>query len=248
MNSTILVVNADDFGFSADMNAAIEEGHRAGRITHTTLMVDGAEVEGALAISRRNPGLGVGLHLDLCPAVGFYSLPYEEMRKNLSSPGMLERVAGEVRRQIARFQSFGLEFTHMDGHRHFHALPEVFETVVETAAAHGLKTLRLSKDWLLPRTPSVYWDEDFLGRARALLDARGIAYPDHFVFGWHGYSAASFQPGVNELMVHVGYQDEFYFREHQWLSSGELWRDIRESGIQVRSYRDLIGCPPPGLP
>ena len=93
MNGKTLVINADDLGFSRDINSTIEEGHRAGKISNATLMVDGAEAADGVAVALRNPGLGVGLHLDLCRAIGFYDLPYARMRENLSSAEMQAKVA-----------------------------------------------------------------------------------------------------------------------------------------------------------
>jgi predicted glycoside hydrolase/deacetylase ChbG (UPF0249 family) len=238
-----LIVNADDLGFAADINAAIEELHQAGRITNATLMVDGACVHEALGVIRRNPGLGIGLHLDLCPALGLYSLPYQTMREAARTPEMQARVAAEVDRQIVSFRSLGLDFTHMDGHRHFHALPEVFSTVIDVAAAHGLKTIRLSKDWIMPRTPSVFWDERFFLDAIGLLERYGIRYSENFVFGWRPYTEVDFRPGWNELMVHVGRAAEEYLREYALIASPEFERRIQASGVQLKSYRDLGGEP-----
>ncbi len=241
MDARVLVINADDLGFSADINSTIEEGHRAGCITNATFMVEGKDVEGGLAVIRRNPKLGIGLHLDLCPVLGFYQRPYQEIRESLSNEETRRKVAGEVTRQIERFQGFGLEFTHLDSHRHFHALPEIFSLVVETAAAHGLRSIRLTKDWILPKTPSVYWTDEFLGSAIELLRRHNIIFPDNFVYGANEYSAATFAPGLNELMVHVAYQDEYFFREYKRVAAEDFWKGIREAGIQVSSYRELLG-------
>lgn len=239
MDAKILVINADDLGFSADINAAIEEAHRAGRVTSASLMVDGKEIDGALAVLGRNSKLGAGLHLDLCPAIGFYNLPYQEMRENLLSADGRETVAREVERQIQRFKGFGLEFTHMDGHRHFHALPEIFSTVVEVAVAQGLRTIRWTKDWILPRTPSVYWDEESYCSATGLLKSHGVIYPGKFVYHWKEYSVTSFEPGINELMVHVGYEDSFYLGEYQRIMSDVFPRELEDAEMQLRSYRDI---------
>jgi predicted glycoside hydrolase/deacetylase ChbG (UPF0249 family) len=235
-----LIVNADDLGFTPDINAAIEELHRAGRVTNASLMVDGEHLEDALQVIRRNPRLAIGLHLDLCPVVGFYRLPYQQMRANLASPEMQAVVAEEVIRQITRFQELGLEFTHMDGHRHFHALPELFRVVVETAAARGMKTIRLSKHWVLPRTPSVFWDDTMESEASTLLAQHGIAYANNMIYGWKDYSAADFGPGWNELIVHVGYNDEHYLREYKLVSSDDFRQRVEDSGAQLKSFRDLV--------
>lgn len=239
MNPKFLVVNADDLGFSHDMNAAIEELHRAGRISNTSLMVDGDCLDEAMAIVARNPKLGIGLHLDLAAVIGFKQIPYEEMRANLRQPEAQAAVVAEVTRQITRYKELGLEFTHLDGHRHFHALPELFEVVIETAVAHGLKTVRLTNSWLLPRTPSVFWDEGYLRRAEGLLARHGVRYVDRFVYGCNEYGAGDFVPGWNELMVHVGYDDEFYSREYRLLASDAFARILKESAVELKTYRDL---------
>ena len=38
----LLIVNADDFGFTRDVNDGIVEAHRAGILTSTTLMASAA--------------------------------------------------------------------------------------------------------------------------------------------------------------------------------------------------------------
>ena len=238
MTAKILVINADDFGLSADMNSAIERLHRAGRVSNATLMVYGPAVEEALSIVRRNPNLCVGLHLDLCEVLGLYRTGYAQMRENLARDAeLLRKAADEVDRQITAFKGFGLEFSHMDGHRHFHALPEVFPTVVKVAVDHGLRSLRLSKDWILPRTPSLFWDEDYLAYARDLLRGLGVVYPDHFVLGWKEYSLTDFRDGLNELMVHVGLEDESYRREYELLLSPGFLEGLKD--LSLTSYREL---------
>ena len=60
-----LIVNADDFGLSASVNAGIVHAHVAGIVTSTTLLANGAAFVEAVALARRHPTLGVGVHLDL---------------------------------------------------------------------------------------------------------------------------------------------------------------------------------------
>src|ERR1700691_5844034 len=60
-----LIVNADDFGFTRDVNEGIIETHRNGILTATTLMANGAAFDHAVALARENPSLDVGCHLVL---------------------------------------------------------------------------------------------------------------------------------------------------------------------------------------
>ena len=60
-----LIVNADDFGFTRDVNEGIVEAHRHGILTATTLMANGDAFDHAVALARENPSLDVGCHLVL---------------------------------------------------------------------------------------------------------------------------------------------------------------------------------------
>jgi predicted glycoside hydrolase/deacetylase ChbG (UPF0249 family) len=60
-----LIVNADDFGASPEINAAVIRAHREGILTSASLMVGGAAFEEAVALAREHPTLGIGLHLTL---------------------------------------------------------------------------------------------------------------------------------------------------------------------------------------
>src|SRR6266403_4871890 len=60
-----LIVNADDFGRSADINEAVIRAHREGILTSASLMVNEPGFEEAVTLARENPRLGVGLHLTL---------------------------------------------------------------------------------------------------------------------------------------------------------------------------------------
>ena len=60
-----LVVNADDFGFTPDVNAGILEAHRYGILSATTLMANGDAFDDAVRLARETPTLDIGCHLVL---------------------------------------------------------------------------------------------------------------------------------------------------------------------------------------
>jgi len=66
-----LVTNADDFGFTRDVNEGIVYGYRDGILTATTIMATGAAFDHAVSLARDNPGLDIGVHLVLVGAEGF---------------------------------------------------------------------------------------------------------------------------------------------------------------------------------
>src|ERR1700730_2460373 len=60
-----LIVNADDFGITENVNRGILDTHRDGIATSTTLLANGRTFEAAAAASKRFHRLGIGVHLDL---------------------------------------------------------------------------------------------------------------------------------------------------------------------------------------
>ncbi len=127
-----LIVNADDFGASTGTNRAIVECHRRGVLTSTSLMVNGAAVEQAVAFSRANPRLSVGLHWDL--------IGEDEREFDFTDE---RAVRDEFHAQLERFQTLmGRPPTHIDSHRHIHTKDDLRELFAELAAPLGVPLRR----------------------------------------------------------------------------------------------------------
>lgn len=131
-----LIVNADDFGLTAGINAGIVQAHLHGIVSSTTLMVHGAAADEAAAWARQHPALGVGLHIDLWEHVlqgGHWVRTYEHCA------GDADAVRAELERQLVRFRSLvGREPDHVDTHQHVHRQPPVGDVVRAFAQQHGL--------------------------------------------------------------------------------------------------------------
>jgi predicted glycoside hydrolase/deacetylase ChbG (UPF0249 family) len=114
-----LVVNADDFGLSAGVNAGIVRAHVEGIVTSTSLMVHGAAAEAAAEAAAQLPRLAVGLHVDLAEwecVDGDWRAVYE--RVDTADP---VAVGAELEDQLRRFcQLVGREPSHLDSHQHVH--------------------------------------------------------------------------------------------------------------------------------
>lgn len=131
-----LILTADDFGYDRRINAAVLKAYKEGVLRHASLMVDREGAAEAAEIARKNPGLGVGLHLELCrsqPAL--WGLRYFFL------PAFRRKIEPEIRRQIERFLSLGLAPSHVDGHFNIHVHPAIFPVLA-----------RLCREYRIPRT------------------------------------------------------------------------------------------------
>lgn len=149
-----LIVNADDFGFTRDVNSGILEAHRRGILTATTLMGNGRAFEDAVGLSREAPDLDVGCHLVL---VGGQSLLDGRDYPN-SVPQLIRAILRrdirpyeELRAQVLRITGAGVRPSHLDTHKHTHLFPPVLDAVARLSEEFGIRWVRRPFD--LPITP-----------------------------------------------------------------------------------------------
>jgi chitin disaccharide deacetylase len=141
-----LVVNADDFGFTRDVNQGIIEAHQQGILTATTLMANGDAFEDAVRLARENPDLDVGVHLVL---IGGGALAARRSELPRTVPRLLAAIASrrihiydELAAQVRRILDTGLALTHIDTHKHTHLAPAVLDAVARVAEEFGIPWVR----------------------------------------------------------------------------------------------------------
>ncbi len=207
-----LVVTADDFGLSPEVNEAVEMGHRQGILTSASLMVGAPAAKDAVERARRLPHLHVGLHLAVVDA--HPSLPLREVAGLLDPEGRLptnlpaagvrfffqpavrRELAREIRAQFEAFRATGLTLDHVNAHHHMHLHPTVAGLIVRVGRDFGLKAVRVPDEpaGILARAgdpPHNRMGRRLVGWWAALLRARllraGLTCNDH-VFGlaWTG--------------------------------------------------------------
>lgn len=221
-----LVTNADDFGFTRDVNAGIVEAHERGILTATTLMANGAAFDDAVRLARANPSLDVGVHLVLVQGRSLAG-PERELPETLTAllaalaRGRI-RVYEELEAQILRVLDAGLRPTHLDTHKHTHLLPPVLDAVARLGERYGIPWVRRPFDLPMKGRPAgVPWSKLATARALGLLRARfhsvltrrGCRTTDHFAgFAMTGRFRTAelvalirqLPPGSTEFMCHPG--------------------------------------------
>jgi predicted glycoside hydrolase/deacetylase ChbG (UPF0249 family) len=146
-----LIVNADDFGFTRDVNAGIVEAHRGGILTATTLMANGDAFEDAVRLARETPSLDVGCHLVLVQGRSVLD-PSRELPQDLT--GLIRALMGrelpvyeEARAQVRKIVAAGIHPSHIDSHKHTHLLPPVLDAVARVAREFGIPWVRRPFDF-----------------------------------------------------------------------------------------------------
>ena len=222
-----VIVTADDFGLSPEVNAAVEQAHQQGVLTAASLMVGERAVPEAVAIARRNPSLAVGLHLTLTdgtpilPSNRIPALvgPRGHFRDDMAGLGLVlatsaaarQQLAAEIAAQFVAFHATGLPCAHLDAHKHYHLHPIIGAIACRVAAAAGVPRVRVP--WeppsLVPGAPRALWPMAALLRRTATR--HGLWATDRVVgLAWSGAFTADrllsvlsrLLPGSTEIYLH----------------------------------------------
>lgn len=220
-----LVVNADDFGFTPDVNEGIVEAHLHGILTATTLMANGAAFADAVQRAGETPTLDIGCHLVLIGGDSLVSgRPFPR-----SVPQLVAALAKreihpyeELSAQVQRILNAGIRPTHLDTHKHTHLAPPVLDAVARIGEEFGIRWVRRPFDFPLNALRGgIPWIKRATSLSMGLvrrqfhrvLERRGCRTTDHFAgFQITGRFRtaelvellAAIPPGSTELMCHPG--------------------------------------------
>jgi predicted glycoside hydrolase/deacetylase ChbG (UPF0249 family) len=130
-----IIINADDFGMSKEINEGILFAHKQGLITSASIMA-GPEKNHAIELAKKHK-LPCGVHLyggEKAHLIFIKSLISRKFRNNLRD--RFENQILDLKKEI--------EIKHLDSHKHIHMFPPIFDIVSALAKKHNLR-LRLSK-------------------------------------------------------------------------------------------------------
>ena len=157
-----LIVNADDFGYSDEINGAIAECFARGYCASTSIMANMPGFEAACAIAHRDGLLDrVGVHLVLtegepltqpirqcprfCDSSGRFCLTRKQRVWRLSKSEKAA-VAEELQAQVTRCRTFGLPLAHADTHQHVHEEWGILPVVIDVCQREGIRQIRIARN------------------------------------------------------------------------------------------------------
>jgi predicted glycoside hydrolase/deacetylase ChbG (UPF0249 family) len=158
-----LIVNADDFGLSASVNAAVIRAHRDGILTTASLMVNEPgfrrrrEIRQGKCKTRRRSAPDSAARP--CRAAAAKNpRPRQRARRiqqfarrcrhGIFFQAQFARgqLHAEIHAQFEKFHSTGLPLDHVNGHLHLHLHPVIFKILMEDSEKLGIRHLRLTRD------------------------------------------------------------------------------------------------------
>ena len=160
-----IIVNADDFGLSVEVNSAIAEAFEKGLIDRTTLMVNMPAAGEAMKLAEEK-GFSdrVGLHLNLtsgrplsaaisrdpvmCNNAGEFTADFaRNMKTRFFLPGRTRSaVEEEIRAQFDMYENLGGTLWHIDSHHHVHTDPSVWRILKRVFADRPVSSVRLGRN------------------------------------------------------------------------------------------------------
>ena len=264
-----LIVNADDFGRTCDINRGILHAFRYGIVSSASLLANFEAFEQAVDMAKKFH-LPVGIHFNLTEgrpvseSTDVASLVDSQGRFFKKNTFMLYLMQGrisehdvrtELSAQLSRCINAGLKQDHYNSHHHIHILPMIGRVCRECAAEFGIiNTRRVSRP--LPgqsmRSTSQQW--------LAFFAESKLSFPPESRMFW-GFELMNkgdkravlkntlrqLQPGAHELMCHPGFfSDEnigLYnlerFDELQALCHESIAEQVADSNIQLHSFEEL---------
>ncbi|NLX02404.1 MAG: ChbG/HpnK family deacetylase [Syntrophomonadaceae bacterium] len=240
-----LIINADDFGLAPGVNQAIIDLHQAGVVTSTSLMVTMPGFKDAVKRVRHAPTLGVGLHFNLSEGVPI--APANWIPSLVDHKGEFSNNLGwdesdvmtELKAQMQRLQSAGINPTHIDSHGFIQKRMAVCRPMLILARTLNLPMRRTGWEPVarINSHPGVvdkfYSNVYFEGNGKSLLLDNLHSVPD----------------GTSELICHPGYVDEHLPKVSTWtkvreiegrvLADPEVLQTIRALKIRLINYSQV---------
>jgi predicted glycoside hydrolase/deacetylase ChbG (UPF0249 family) len=219
-NARLLIIHSDDLGMSHSVNRATFEALEKGWITSSSILVPCPWFPEVVHFAQSHPNADLGIHLALnsewtnyrwspltarekVPSLvdqeGYMPLDETVVAKQARPP----EAALELQAQIDRAQAAGIHLSHLD--THMTALVgtlDLFHVYQQMGQKYRLPIL--VGDYKIPAGVTLTEKENLVQRVIGIEP--GVAAKDWV--DWYKKTLAALKPGIYEMIVHLGYDDE----------------------------------------
>ena len=159
-----LVITADDFGLSPELDAGIRSACVKGVVTHVSLVANGESTEDAVRLLAAHSGITAGVHLNLTDgrpltdrsglaalldSRGYFKGSHWHAGAVILSRSFLRpSIELEYRAQIEKILALGIRPVQLNSHGHLHAVPALFDMVLRLASEYGIRNVRCMEERL----------------------------------------------------------------------------------------------------
>lgn len=254
-----LIVTADDFGYSRNVNRAIIKCFKEGIVTSTCLLANTKYFDESVKLLKQNK-VDVGIHINLTefkPLTEAKTLidksgnfihkaKWLDGHYDNADPNEIER---EIEAQIKRLISLGLKITHMNGHNHIHIFPKVIDAASRMAKKYNIKYLRLPIENKASKDSFAALIEKLSKTAESKILKNNLKATDAFygIDGMHNMNLGKFSEilkslneGTSELMVHPAYIDESGDKFHQSVQREKEIKLLTSSNVKQLIAKNKI--------
>ncbi len=277
-----LILHADDLGFSHAANRASIEMLEKNFVSSASIMMPCPWVPEIAAWAKRHPEKDLGLHLTLTSE--WKTLRWGPLASRDKVPGLLDpdgylwqsvegvarhasaqEVEIELRAQIEKARTLGIQFTHFDTHMGtLYSRPDYFEVFVKLGREYGVPILRVkpSDEANRQAPPAVVqyllsneerFQKEGVFRLDSLLTdaARGKAQYEERRAAYH-QALRNLKPGVHMMILHPAIIEEELKAatgtavqrdlDYRIFSEDSTVKLIAQLGIQLTGWKDAAGA------
>ncbi|MBC6994830.1 polysaccharide deacetylase family protein [Neolewinella lacunae] len=270
-DTKLLIVHADDLGVTHATNTASLAALEKGSVSSASVMANCPWLPEVAEWARANPEHDLGMHLVLTSEWRLLRwgsvAPADQVASLLDSSGYLkplcdlmaenadpEEVEREIRAQIERARSLGLEPTHLDSHMGCLVYyPQFFARYLKVAREYGVpamvsrhEILEIGPEWAQMMTP-----EDLV------IDHIYTAGTPDYALGLDNYYRgvlAKLDPGVSVLLIHTaldgaesagmaggveGWGNRWRQQDFNFFTSEDFLNILRDEKISLITWREL---------
>ena len=256
-DAKLLIVHADDLGVAHSVNAASIKAFETGLVNSGSIMIPCPWLPEIAAYARANPNADLGLHLTLTSEWKLFRwgsvLPKDRVSSLFDSTGYfylteseaaahidVKEAETEIRAQIARAKSLGIQPTHLDSHMGtLYQTRELFEVLLRAGHENKLP-MRIARQ----QVNSIPYLNNLMGPDDVVIDNVVTIGPEVSAAEWKKYyldAIESLPAGVTEMIVHLAYDDQemkgIAFEHPNW---GSEWRQRDFDFVTSNEFRDAL--------
>jgi predicted glycoside hydrolase/deacetylase ChbG (UPF0249 family) len=268
----LLIIHADDIGVSHSENEATMKAFDKGAISSGSIMVPCPWLPEVGVYAKTHPNADMGLHLTLTAEwrdykwggasarteipslvndLGFFPDNSGDVAKNAK----LAEVEKEIRSQVERAKTFGIDITHFDSHMgSLFTTPELLKLYIRLGHEYKVPVM-LHDQFAKPLLGADY--NTLITKNDVVVDMIYMASPPDYQKGMKNFYSEVFRnmkSGLNVLLIHLAFDESemksvtidhpdygaaWRQADYDFITSDECKKILAENNIKVIGWREV---------